>query len=205
VIYTYVVIVAVVLFAILGFQRGWLRETASLAGLLVAWLAVLTLGETFVAFANRLFLMTRFTLAGGYDSLSPGVILDSLRREPLIDPRHPDVILGILFLALAVGSFVVVSRIAPEASAASARALGLLVGVANGYLVSYLALRFLVPAARFGLALPLNPGDAVESLGQSLPTLLLAGVVIAIAISLFSSHRVGGKTAPRVSAGRAKG
>lgn len=204
-IYTYLVVVAVVVFAILGFQRGWLREISSLAGLLVAWLAVLALGEAFVAFANRLFLMTRFTIAGGYDSSSPGVILDALRREPLIDPRHPDVILGILFVALALGSFLVASRIAPTASAASARALGMLVGVANGYLVSYLALRFLIPAARFGFSLPLNPGDAVESLGQSLPTLLLAGVVIAIAISLFSSHRIGGKNATRVSAGRAKG
>ncbi len=204
-IYTYIVVAAIVLFAIVGFMRGWLREIATLAGLLGSWLAVLALGGAFVGFVNRVYLIARFIIAGGFDSSSPGIILDSLRREPLLDPRHPDIVLGLLFVVFAVASFAISTRFAPAASAASARALGLLVGVANGYLVSYLALRFLVPAARVGLAVPLNPGDAVDSLGRSLPTLLLAGVVVAIAIALVSSKRIGGKSVARVSPSRAKG
>jgi hypothetical protein len=205
VIYTYLVVVGIVLFALLGFQRGWLREIATLGGLLLAWLIVLALGGAFVAGLNRVYLMARFTIEGGFDLSSPGSLLDALRRAPLLDPRRPDIVLGILFVALATGAFLAAVRFAPPASAASARALGLLVGMANGYLVCYLAIRFLVPAARLGFAIPLVPGDAAIALGQYLPTVLLVGVVLAIGLALLSSKRLGGRSAGRVAAGRAKG
>jgi hypothetical protein len=205
VIYTYVVVLAIVAFAILGVLRGWLREIAALGGLLLAWLAVLAAGGALVAGMNHLWLMVSFTLAGGFDSTSPGTVLDSLRRAPLVDPRHPDVVLGVAFIGLAAVAFVAASRYAPPATAISARALGLLVGIANGYLLSYLCLRFLAPAARVGLSLPINPGPAVDALGHYLPTLLLLGVGVAIVIALLSSKRLGGKSAVRPVPGRLRG
>jgi hypothetical protein len=205
VIYTYLIVAGIVVFGVLGFRRGWLREVATLGGLLLAWLIVLVLGAAFVAFVNRLWLIGRFTVLGGFDTTNPEVLLEYLRRAPLIDPRHPDVVLGLVFVFLTGAAFFAANRFAPAATAPSARALGFLIGMATGYLVCYLGLRFLVPAARLGLALPINVGDAADSLGQYLPTLLLAGVVIAIVIALLSSKRLGARSAGRAVAGRAKG
>jgi hypothetical protein len=205
VIYTYPVILAIVLFALLGFLRGWLREVATLGGLLLGWLIVLALGGAFVAIINRLVLIARFTALGGFDSASPGVLLETLRREPLIEPRHPDVVLGALFIVLAAAAFLAPLRFAPPVAAFSGRVLGVLFGLANGYLVCYLALRFLAPAARVGFAVPVLPSESELPLGQYLPTVLLVGVLLAIGLALLSSKRIGGKSSGRVAAGRARG
>jgi hypothetical protein len=205
VIYTYLVLVGIVLFALVGFQRGWLQEVATLGGLLLAWLIVLALGGLFVAGINRVVLMARFTIDDGFDSPAPGAMLETLRRMPALDPRHPDVVLGILFVGLATAAFLAAQRFAPPASSGAARALGVLVGIANGYLVCYLALRFLVPAARLGFDLPNLPTSGATTLGQYLPTLLLVGVLVTIGLALVSSKRIGGKSSGRISPSRMKG
>jgi hypothetical protein len=205
VIYTYLVVAGIVLFALLGFQRGWLREVATLGGLLLGWLIALALGGAFVATVNRIVMMARFTLAGGFDSTSPGILLEALRREPLIEPRHPDLVIGALFIVLAAAAFLAAMRFAPSVATFSGRALGFLVGMANGYLVCYLALRFLVPAARVSFAVPVLPTEAELPLGQYLPTVLLAGVLVTIGLALLSGKRIGGKSGGRVAAGRARG
>jgi hypothetical protein len=203
--YTYLVIIGIVLLALLGFQRGWLREIATLGGLLLSWLMVLALGGALVSIANRVVLIVRFTVLGGFDSSNPDFLLESLRRAPPLDPRRPDVVLGILFVLFAAGAFFAAIRFAPPATAFSARALGLLIGIANGYLVCYLVLRFLVPAARVSFAVPLLPSDTEIPLGRYLPTVLLVGVLGAIGVALLSSKRLGGRSTGRVAAGRAKG
>jgi hypothetical protein len=205
VIYPYVVLAIVVGGAALGFRRGWLREIATLGGLLLAWLCVTTFGNMVINFVNRVVLIARFTVGGGFDSPTPGGLLDVLRKAPLVDPRHAETFLGIVFVFLAIVAFVAASRFAPPSGAASGRALGALVGLANGYLVSYVGLRYLAPSARSGLDLGFFSGSLVDGLGRYLPTLLIAGVVIAIAIALVSSRRGSGRGSSRVAPGRAKG
>ncbi|HLZ08398.1 MAG TPA: hypothetical protein VKT80_07425, partial [Chloroflexota bacterium] len=78
--YPYIVLAIIIGLAALGFQRGWLREIATLGGLLVAWLCVTSLGGIVIGAVNRLALIARFTLAGGFDSPAPGGLLDALRR-----------------------------------------------------------------------------------------------------------------------------
>ena len=204
-IYPYVVLGIIVVVAALGFQRGWLREIATLGGLLVAWLCVTSLGGIVISVVNRLALIARFTLEGGFDSPAPGGLLDVLRRTPVVDPRRADTFLGVVFVVLAIVAFVVAGRFAPASGAASGRALGVLIGLANGYLVSYVGLRYLAPSARSGLDLALFPASLVDGLGRYLPTLLIAGVVITIAIALLSSRRGPSRGNSRLAPGRAKG
>lgn len=202
---TYGVIAAVVLFGLLGFQRGWLRELPTLAGLLIAWLIVLVGSGSIVDFVNRADLILQFNLKDGFDAASPGALIQELRRSPLVDPRHPGAFAGILFCVLAVIAFVAASRFAPPAAGAASRGLGALLGVANGYLVAYLGLRYLIPTGRVGPVIAAGPGSIVDLLGQYLPTLLLVGVVLAIAIALLSSRRLGPRSSLRAMSGRAKG
>ena len=204
-IYPYVVLVIIIGLAALGFLRGWLREIATLGGLLVAWLCVTSLGGIVVGIVNRLALIARFTLEGGFDSPAPAGLLDLLRRTPVVDPRRADTFLGVLFVVLAIAAYVAASRFAPVSGAASGRALGALLGLANGYLVSYVGLRYLAPGARSGLDLALFPASLVDGLGRYLPTLLIAGVVITIAIALMSSRRGSSRGTSRIAPGRARG
>ncbi len=204
-IYPYIVLVIVVAAAAVGFQRGWLRDIATLGGILVAWLCVTTVGGILVGLVNRVILIVRFTIGGGFDLATPNLLLDQLRRSPLVDPRRPETFLGILFLALVAVAYVMASQYAPLSIAASGRALGVLVGLVNGYLVSYVGLRYLAPEARTGLSLTLFPGTIADELGRYLPTILIAGVVVTIAIALLGSRKGGGRGNSRVSAGRARG
>jgi len=203
--YSYLVAGILGLFVAVGFWRGWLREIGMMGGLLVSWLIVTTAGGSFVSAVNRIYLIAAFIVDGGFDARQPTALIQQLRVHPLIDPRHPGFLLGIVFLAMAGASFVLANRFVAAAGNRSAQALGALVGLANGYLTAYLAFHYLAPSAPVHLPLAVSSSDAADVLGRYLPTLLVAGVAVAIGIALLSSRRLGSKTSPRPAAGRSKG
>lgn len=202
--FIYLAIVAIIAFGSLGFWRGWLREVATIAGLLVAWLFVVGAGGLAVGLVNRIYLMVAFTIRGGFDSSAPGNLLQTLRSNPLIEPARPGGFYAVLFAALAIASYLLANRFAPAVSQTSARLLGVLVGLANGYLLAYLALRYVAPAIPISIAEP-SPANPVDVLGRYLPTVLLIGVILAIGIALLSSRRFSGRGGGRMAPGRAKG
>jgi hypothetical protein len=187
---TYLVVAILVGFGALGFWRGWLREVTTLAGLLVAWMAVVAIGDALIAVANRVSLIVRFTLRGGFDLAAPDGLLQALRQSPAVDPRRPETFLGLLFAALALLAYLAATRFAPPPRSVAGRALGVLVGLANGYLVSYLGLRYFVPAAHLSLPIALGASQVADTLGRYLSTLLVVGVIAAIGIALLSSGRL---------------
>jgi hypothetical protein len=203
--YSYLIVALLIVFGAIGFWRGWLREAGTLAGLLVAWMVLIAAGEAFVSIANRIYLMAAFILQDGFDARQPATLIQSLRRNPLVDPRHPDLFLGIIFVVLGVVAFVAANRYIAPATGWPAQVLGCLVGLANGYLVTYLGFHYFAPTARVRLPVWLGAGDAADALGRYLPTLLVAGVLLAIGVALLSSRRFGGKGSPRVAPGRTKG
>ncbi len=204
-IYSYLIVALLIVFGAIGFWRGWLREVGTLAGLLLGWMIVIAAGEAFVNVTNRLYLMIAFILQDGFDARQPAALIQSLRRNPIVDPRHPDLFLGVVFAVLAVVAFVAASRYIAPATGWSSQALGSLVGVANGYLVTYLALHYFAPTARVRLPIWPGAGDAADALGRFLPTLLVAGVLFAIGVALLSSRRFPAKGSPRAAPGRTKG
>src|ERR671935_15967 len=84
-------------FGAVGFRRGWLRELATLGGLLLCWLLLALFGLTLVAWANRLGLMAAFTWHGGFDLGDPAPLMRSLRAQPAIDPWRPELFHLVLF------------------------------------------------------------------------------------------------------------
>lgn len=192
----YVGIAGVLIFAGIGFQRGWLQEVATLGGLLAGWATTLIAGPAVLGLANRLGLMIRFSLAGGFDSTEPAGILRELRETPLIDPAKPGVLLCFLFVALAAASYYAASRWIDGAATTTSRILGVLVAIGNGVVLVYPVLGFLAPIVRSGPAdlLVLNPITII--LGDYLLSVLLLGVVLAIGIALISSGRIGKRAVP---------
>lgn len=203
-IYSYLVMGALLLFGALGFWRGWLREIATLAGLLLCWMLLVSIGETFVSFVNRVQMIVVFVVRDGFDAGQPGALIQAIRRHPLVDPRHPDFFLGVLLAILTVALFLAANRFVAPAAGWSSQALGALVGLANGYLLTYLAFRYFAPSARINLAVSVNPSSVGDGLGQYLPTVLVAGVILAIGIALLSSRRLSPRAGSRAP-GRSRG
>lgn len=203
--YSYLVFALLLVFGAYGFWRGWLREVATLAGLLVGWMVLITAGETFVNIVNRIYLIVAFVVQDGFDARQPAAVINSLRRNPIVDPRHPDHFLGVIFVILAIAVFLAANRYVSTATSWSAQALGALVGLANGYLVIYLAFHYFAPTARLRLPVWMGAGGVADAFGRYLPTILVAGVILAIGIALISSRRLAGKGSPRAVPGRTKG
>lgn len=204
-IYSYLIVGVLVLFGALGFWWGWLRSVAVLAGVLVIWMVLASVGEALIGLTNRLYLIVAFIIRDGFDARQPGAVIETLRRNPAVDPSHPDFFLGVIYVVLTVLVFLAASRHVAAAASWSAQALGALVGLADGYVLTYLAFHYFAPAVRVRLPALMSTTDVGDVLGRYLPTLLVAGVILAIGIALLSSRRLSGKGNPRPAAGRTKG
>ena len=202
--YLYLIAAILALFGAVGFWRGWLQEIGFLAGLLIGWMAIVALGPGLVDVANRIHLMVGFAFQGGFDQLNPGPLLQDLRQSPLVDPRRPDAFLGAVFLVLAVLAFLAASHFVAPASNFAARVLGLMVGLANGYLLTYLIFRYLAPSAQLSLGGSLDASAVADMLGTYLSTVLIVGVLLAIGIALLSSRRISRAPGVRAATGRGR-
>src|SRR6185437_17172391 len=109
--YSYLVIGGLVVFGALGFWRGWLREIVTLAGLLVAWMILDSTGGALVGFVNRVYLTLGFVIRDGVDAAHPTTLILALRQSPLLDPRHPDLYLGLLMTMAAAGVYYAAIRL----------------------------------------------------------------------------------------------
>jgi hypothetical protein len=200
---TYAIGLMLIAFAGFGFWHGWLREATTLAGLLLTWSLVLFVGRALIGFLNRLYLILVFTVQGGFDSRAPGAMIDALRRSPPIDPRHPELVFAVLFVALLAVTYLGSFRYVARVDTLKGRLLGALVGLADGYLVVYLALRFVAPVLGLGLQWS---GFAVASavLERNLTTLLVVGVCLIVGIALLSSSGGAGRGRGRAPAPRAR-
>jgi len=191
-------------FAAIGFQRGWLREVATIGGLLASWLFIVVVGPLLVWLVNRVAMMIRFLFAGGFDSSAADALLRHLRESPLVNPAEPTAVVGVALIALVAAAYLASNRWVEGAGALNGRILGALAALANGYLVLYLALRYLLPPQG---SFPVLHGltQVANALGSFLPTALLGGVIVTIGLALLSTRgavtRGGGRaTRPRARA-----
>jgi hypothetical protein len=190
-------------FGAVGFRRGWLRELATLGGLLLCWLLLALFGLTLVAWANRLGLMAAFTWHGGFDLGDPAPLMRSLRAQPAIDPWRPELFHLVLFSLGAAAAYLASGRLAARARATADAVLGALAGALNGYLVAYVILGYLRIGQRLPEPFGLAAGQAVGLLQPHLATVAIAVVVAAVAIALLTGLRGAGLTGRK--AGRAGG
>lgn len=173
--------------AVLGLRRGWVREVATLGGLLGAWLILTVAGPVLVDGANRLALMFAFTWFGGFDDYDPAGLLNALRAMPAIDAWHAEWFYMVLFVVAVVAAYLASGRIAQPARATSDSLLGALAGGLNGYLASYVLFERL-SAGRTALG-QAGLVDAPPLLGGHLTTVVVVGVVSAVALALVGAQR----------------
>ena len=180
------ILLALLAFGTLGFRRGWVRELATLGGLLLSWLVVVALGLTFVDWANRLVLIARFTWDGGFDLADPTGLLRTLRADPAIDPWRPELFLLVVFALGVVAAYYVGGRLGSAPGAGSDALLGALAGALNGYVLSYVVLSYLGVGQR--LPTPLGSA-ATDAVGPHLTTVAIVVVAGAVGIALMTGLR----------------
>lgn len=194
---------ALLAFAALGFQRGWVREVTSLGTILAAWLLIVTLGPVFVGWANKLALMLSFTWQGGFDVADPTAVMQTLRAAPMIDPWRPEWFYSLIFLVGVAGAYLIGNRVAGRTRTTAEAVLGGLVGALNGFVVSYILLDYFRTASHLpGRTTAVVDGSAF--LGGYITTVLVAGVIGAVSIAMLSSSRGSAAARPK-RAGRSSG
>ncbi len=189
----YLVGVAVAVFGVLGFFRGWRREIWLLGGLVLGWSLVLLAGQSLADAVNRAYLMVAFALKGGFDSrVDPTILLDRLRSQPLVSLSHPDMLLlGVLALFGIVG-YVLPNRLASGPESLTAQLYSIPLGLANGYLIVYGLLRFAGPAV-----LGASVNATVRTVGQAIIPTLLVGAAVVCLLILQRLHLFSGFSRPR--------
>lgn len=173
----YAVGVVIVVFGVVGFVRGWYRETLALAGLVVGWTLVLLGGKVLVTLVDRAYLMIAYAVRGGFDTSDPGGLLRQLRANPLVDPAHPEPLYAVVFAVVVVLAYGAGTRYGAAADGLHSQLLGVPVGLLNGYLLSYALLKYAAPAA-IGEGL-VSTADLV---GRYVTLVLAAGAVVSIGL-----------------------
>jgi hypothetical protein len=186
--------IALLAFGTLGFRRGWVRELATLGGVLLGWVVVAALGLTLVDWANRLVLIARFTWAGGFDLADPSGLLRALRAEPAIDPWRPELFLLVVFALGVAAAYVAGGKLATRPGGTPDAVLGALAGALNGYVLAYVALSYLGLGQR--LPSPLGAA-ATDAVGPHLTTVAIVVVAGAVGIALMTGLRGAGLSAKR--------
>jgi len=179
-------------FGALGFKRGWVRELATLGGLLLTWLFLALFGPTLVAWANKLGLIVAFTWRGGFDLADPAPVMRALRAQPAIDPWRPELFHLVLFAAGAFAAYRASGRLAGRPRVTAESVLGVLAGALNGYVLAYVVLDYLRIGQRLPGAFGLAGLDTVGVLGSNVATVAILVVVGAVGIALVSGLRGAG-------------
>ena len=175
------------LFGSNGFRRGWVREITALGGIFVSWLFGSVVALPLSQLLNKLYLVAAFWTQGGFDGADPSLLMDSLKAHPMIGPGAEEIFQSALFLGLSVASLWVSKRIAPPAHSRQARLLGGVVGVANGYFLQYVLVKFLTAEPWLRSSIPLNLNSADQILSDNLLTAALVGVGLLVALALASN------------------
>jgi hypothetical protein len=135
------------IFAWFGYTRMFLGMLAQFGMLALAamvgnpnWL-----GDTVIRIINRVYMLFDMMLNGGFQIIAGGdfsadkfgeIFVAAKAKPPLIPPKNEEIILFVLMLLLIITSFLVANWVKKKNS----RLLGVLFGLANGLLVTYLLL-----------------------------------------------------------------
>jgi len=201
----YLVGIVFLVFAAFGFRRGWAREGLGAVSTGLAWLTTVGLGPALLEGLNELFLVSIFTLRGGFDSPQADRVLDSLRASPLVNPAKPEVFNAVLFLSVELLCFLVISRLVPEPSDLIGHLGGALLGGINGCMLTYVLLSYLPLGGRVTLSISIAGPEAQNLLAGNMGRLTVLTVLLTAGFFIYTlrrarrpGHRRGNRWLPTV-------
>lgn len=157
-----ILITLLMTFAIVGLKRGWIGQAVTLTLIISLWSLFSLTGDTLIKFANNIHKGVFFLALCGTEE-DPFACLESsgIMQKILVDPQEPAQVrlffLVIFVCALAV-AYLLVVRFGKLPRSIWQKLIGTVMGVVNGFILSYLLLPF--TAEQLPLLPPLEAGRA---------------------------------------------
>lgn len=193
--YLIVIVAALAVSAAVGVKRGWRGQLLAFAPIVAVWGLLGVEKDALVRSVNVVYRGLRFFLACGTQADTGSCVQSAdLAQAVLVDPANPEHV-RLLLLAVFVSAvalvFLLVMRFGRRPTSVFHRLLGVVLGVANGFTLSYLVLPLLPYGQKISLPVASATADGELSVGApSLPgsvTLPGAslGVIVLVAFVVF--------------------
>jgi hypothetical protein len=171
--YLIVIIAALAMSIAVGLKRGWRGQLMAFVPIVAVWALLGVNKDGLVGSLNAAYRALRFLLACGSQSDSqscPETL--GLAGAVLVDPGNPEqvrLLLLLFFVCTVALVFLLVIRFGRRPTSLVQRLLGAVLGVANGFTLSYLMLPFL--PYRQEILLPISSASAEQDLPSVAPSL----------------------------------
>ncbi len=181
-------LLSIIIFGIIGYRRGWQRETVSLLFIIVGVVFLNLSGGTYL---SRLL----------YQFLEGKSISDAnlLRSHPNV---LPVVTIGSLVVIIALG-YIIGSR-SPKAKDGQARTLGLIPGFITGAVIGAELTYFLLPSSGKSVITTGTIQMNLNFLGNLTVLLIFVIAVVVVVIGLMATRKKGGGEAAKGGGGEKK-
>jgi len=159
--YIVVVIAILVIFATIGLKRGWKAQLVNFALVLALWSLASVKGDMLIRLANMMYRgLTFFARCGAEEDPVACLEAAALMQTLLVNPENPNHA-RLFFLIVLAGSLLlsslVVVRLGKAPLSAPQKLMGTVMGLANGFMLSY----FLLLIAPYRQQIPLPIAEAV--------------------------------------------
>lgn len=175
--YLIVIVAALAASTAVGLKRGWRGQLMAFVPILAVWGLLGVEKDALVGGVNVAYKGLRFFLACGTQADAGSCIQSSgLAEAVLVDPTNPDqvrLLLLAVFVSAVVLAFLLVMRFGRRPTSVFQRLAGVVLGVANGFTLSYLVLPLLSYGQEISLPVASATGEGGLSVGApSLPASL---------------------------------
>jgi hypothetical protein len=172
--YLIVIITALAVSTAVGLKRGWRGQLLAFVPILAVWGLISVREDAIVAAVNTVYRGLLFLTACGTHTDSGSCLESSgVAAAVLVDPGNTDqtrLLLLAIFVITIVLVFTLVMRLGKPPSSLLQRLMGVVLGVANGFTLSYLLLPMLPYRQQIGLPIAAAAAeDDLPIIAQSLP------------------------------------
>lgn len=196
-----VIVLFSIVFIVVGFTRGVRAEGWITAFILIAFVILRVLGDTLITWANRIYKLTRFALAGGIIAENPVEIWQQFAdKPPLIESDTEKLLFRMaLFLVLYLLGFVI-GRIAVQRTLEPVgfrlirklpdlgeRLLGAVLGAVNGFLIAFFVLPRVLPAEKETVIVIPKTSIVAEFMAENLINVVFVVIVMVILLGLMAT------------------
>lgn len=155
-----VLVAAVAASTVVGFRRGWRGQLVAFVPIVATWAVLGAKGEALVNLANTTYKgVLFFTSCSGDTDAVVCAESSGVTTAALVDPSSPDqtrLLFLVVFVMTVLLTFLSVIRFGREPGSVLQKLMGAILGVANGFTLSYL----LLPLLPYRQQIPLDLGAA---------------------------------------------
>ena len=196
-----VIVLCSIVFIVVGFIRGVRAEGWVTVFILIAFFVLRVFGDTLITYANRIYKLLRFALAGGIIAENPVEIWQQFAdKPPLIESDAKKLLfrmalfLVLYLLGLVAGRIAVKRKLVPvgfqlirQLPDLGERLLGAVLGALNGFLIAFFVLPRVLPAEKETVIVVPKTSIVTHFMTENLVNIAFAVIVVIILLGLMAT------------------